>query len=52
MSGILDSITDLVIEVLDSALNSGSDVVWGIAIGVGTAVGAGLRALFGRQDES
>lgn len=52
MSGILDSITNLVIDVLDSALNSGSDVVWGIAIGVGTAVGAGLRAVFGKKDRS
>lgn len=49
MSGILDSITNLVIEVLDSALNSGSDIVWGIAIGIGTAVGAGLRTVFGNR---
>ncbi len=49
IGGILESVQELVANILETALNSGSDVVWGIAIGIGTAVGAGLRAIFGKK---
>jgi len=52
ISGILESVQELVTAVLEIALNSGSDIVWGIAIGIGTAVGAGLRTVLGKKDQS
>ncbi len=51
ISGILDSITDVVKTVLSIALDQASSLTWGVAIGIGTAVGAGLRAVFGKDDQ-
>ncbi|MCY3779310.1 MAG: hypothetical protein OXG78_03290 [Chloroflexi bacterium] len=50
ISGILDSVNEFVKGILTIALDSGSSIVWGIAIGIGTAVGAGLRAVLGKKD--
>ena len=50
ISGILDSVNEFVKGILNIALDSGSSIVWGIAIGIGTAVGAGLRAVLGKKD--
>ena len=52
IGGILESVQELLTNILEIALNSGSDVVWGIAIGIGTAVGAVLRAKFGEKGQS
>ena len=50
ISGILDSVNEFVKSIMTIALDSVSSIVWGIAIGIGTAVGAGLRAVLGKKD--
>ena len=50
ISGLLDSVNEIVKGILNIALDSGSSIVWGIAIGIGTAVGAGLRAVLGKKE--
>lgn len=52
IGGILESVQELLTNILEIALNSGSDVIWGIAIGIGTAVGAVLRTKFGEKGQS
>lgn len=52
IGGILDQVNELVKVLLNIALDQASSLVWGIAIGIGALVGAGLRSVLGEKDKS